>query len=341
MIKQRNLSGSLVQWIMAQTSLGPGIGEIKYVAPEASSTSQFRTQLQALGAEDEGKVYLTPATAFATMTGYRNDVMLVAPGAYNATAALAWSTPQTHMIGMGGPNQGGDYAEPNCVLYTDTAAVGSVLTITGYNCQFHNMTIQNAGDANTNLTAVTLSKYSNYFKNVAMVGTMVTSQLDVVAAASLYVGANAYNSIFEDCIMGTNVWGTRAGALSGVIRFTNTASSSCPQNLLFNRCRVLSAAETVTVAMVAMPANYCLDRIAEFRDCTFHNYSVNDAIKLNQVFYDACGTSHSVLLTGSCAAIGIDEWQDADGGNTRIGSTMPIVGTGGGLARNPTSITGS
>ena len=160
---------------------------------------------------------------------------------------------------------------------------------------------------------------------------------DTVAAASLYIAASGMYPLFEDCIIGQNVWDVREGALSGVLRFTGTTG---PQNGIFRRCTFLSASETATVAMVALPVNSCIDRLWLFDNCHFENFSVNAAVRLNQVFYDNCGTTHSIMLH-NCSAIGFDEWQDADQGNSYIGSNMPIVGVGGGLARNPTAVTGS
>jgi hypothetical protein len=339
MIKKRNLDPSLVQWIMTQTGLGPGIGEIFYVAPAASSTSQYRTQLQSMGIKDD-RIYLSPDTAYAAMVAGRNDVMLIAPGIYDLDAELAWSKANTHMIGLGGPNTLGDFYEPNVCVYTDSTSVASVVTVTGQNCQFHNVNFFQYGNNAACLTAFTLTAYGCYLKNCAFMGATTAGTDNVVAAASLYIGASAGYPIFEDCTIGQNCWYAREGALSGVLRFTNTSSATLPYNGKFIRCRFLSISETATVAMVALPANSCIAGTWLFDNCSFENYSVNWAANLNQVFYDACGTSHGIVLH-HCMALGIDEWQDADGGNNYIGSDMPIVGLGGGLARNPTAVTGS
>lgn len=339
MIKKRNLDPSLIQWIMSVTGLGPGIGEIFYVAPSSSATSQYRTQLQSMGVPD-CRIFTLPSLAFAEAVAYRNDVILVAPGAYAETASIAWNKANTHMIGLGGPNTMGDYSEPNVVVYTATSAVAEVINITGYNCQFHNFTIANFGNNAGNLSAVVVDAYGCYFKNVTFQGTATAGNDDVVAAASLYIADGGGYPIFEDCTIGQNCWDVREGALSGVLRFTGTSGSAQPYNGKFLRCRFLSVSETATVAMVALPANYCLSGTWMFDNCSFENYSVNWGHNLNQAFYDNCGTTHGIILH-HCVAIGIDEWQDADAGNNYIGADMPIVGLGGGLARNPTAVTGS
>ena len=76
MIKKRNLDPSLVQWIMTVTGLGPGIGELHWVAPVDSATSQYRAQLESWGVGIDHKIHTTVAGAFAKAVAYRNDVIL-------------------------------------------------------------------------------------------------------------------------------------------------------------------------------------------------------------------------------------------------------------------------
>ena len=144
MIKKRNLDNSLVQWIMGQTGLGPGIGNIKYLVPNTSSTSQFRNILQENNTPD-ADMFTTLASAEAAMEAYQNDVLLVMPGLYTESAETDWDKAWTHMIGLGGPNTYGEYAEPNCVIRTTGTSVVNTLDVTGQLCQFHNVTFNNYG----------------------------------------------------------------------------------------------------------------------------------------------------------------------------------------------------
>jgi len=333
-----------MSWERTQRSIiasivGPGLGEIYYVVAAKASTDAYYSLLKKRGVRDS-KIFASPATAYAATTASRNDVVAVYPGIYDLDTELAWSNANTHLIGLGGPNMLGDYYEPNVCIYTDSTSVASVVTVTGQNCQFRNINFFQAGNNAACLTAFTLTAYGCYFKNCAFMGTGTAGTDDVVAAASLYIGASAGYPIFEDCTIGQNCWDVREGALSGVLRFTNTSSATLPYNGRFLRCRFLSISETSTVAMVALPANSCIAGTWVFDNCSFENYSVNWAANLNQVFYDNCGTSHGIVLH-HCMAVGCDEWQDANAGNNYIGADMPIVGLGGGLARNPTAVTGS
>ncbi len=85
MIKKRNLDNSLIQWIMTVTGLGPGIGEVHYVALAASATSQYRTNLNAMGVGVDQPIHSTIQAAVTKKVDYRNDVILVLPGTYIET----------------------------------------------------------------------------------------------------------------------------------------------------------------------------------------------------------------------------------------------------------------
>jgi len=317
---------------------GPGCGQIKYVVAAKTSSNYYWDKLRTDGISD-GDIFTTVATAYAATTSGRNDVVAVTPGAYDETSSITWANSNTHLVGLGSPNVMGDYSEYNVVIYTDSTDNASTINMTGNNNQVINCTIQNAGNNAACLTAFTLNGYGNYFKNVSFQGVMTAGNDDTVAAASLYIAAGGSYPIFEDCYIGQNCWDVREGALSGVLRFTGTGAGG-PYNGTFRRCRFLSRSDTATVAMVALPANYCMHGIWLFDNCTFENYANNWGTNLNQVFYDNCGTTHGIFLH-HCGAIGIDEWQDADAGNNYIGADMPIVGVGGGLVANPTASTGS
>lgn len=274
-----------------------------------------------------GTALKTLAAAESACVASQNDCVLAMPAAYLETAELAWDKANTHLFGISGPNSGGDWSEPNVVFYTTGTAVASVITVTGANCRFENFTVSNYGDNAACLTAFTLNKYGCYFKNVAFQGVMTAGTDDVVAAASLYIDGDGMYPEFHDCIIGQNVWDTREGALSGMLRFTNTSGSG-PQNGLFRGCRFLSGSETATVAMVAIPVNYAIGRNWQFDDCHFDNFSVNHANSLNQVFYDNCGSTHDIILRNSTHR-GFSYWS---ANNTHIFTCQANAASNGGEA---------
>jgi len=331
MIKKRNLDSSLIQWIMSETGLGPGIGELQYVALAAASTSQYRTQLQSMGVDE---ISLLPSVAEAKMVAYRNDVMLVAPGAYAETAEIAWDKQASHIIGMGGPNTHGDYSEPNCVIYSATITVASVLTVTGNNCQFVNITVSNAGNNAACLTALTANAYGGSYRGCSFQGNMAANQLSTVAAASLYVGGAGMFNHFIDCQIGNDQWGKRSGANSGQVRFTGTVQ---PNGIIFKGCRVVSWSATTTCAAVALPANGAVGRGLTWDNCTFYNLNDPSWTNMSNVFYDNDAAGQTIILK-DCAAYGYAEWQALGAGvDRRIFSNMGVATAGGGLMIEPTA----
>ena len=337
MIKKRNLDPSLVQWIMTQTGLGPGVGEVFYVAPAASATSQYKTQLESMGVN---VVHALPSTAETYMTAYRNDVMLVAPGAYAETAEIAWDKANSHIIGLAGPHQGSDYSEFGVSIYSVTTDVAEVVDCTGHHSQFHNVNFTNAGNNAACLAAFNLDTYNCVFKGCAFHGVMTAGQDDVVAAAALYIDQAGFYPYFEDCQIGQNEWDAREGANSGVLRYVSGGSAGAPSNGVFRRCRFLSRSDTATVAMVAVPSVDFIGRAWLFDNCFFHNLSTTQT-NLNQAFYVNTSSSDNIPSVNlhHCMASGIDEWQNGD--VDAVVADMPIVGIGGGLGRAPTGTTGN
>lgn len=147
MIKKRNLDGALIQWIMTQTGLGPMVGDIRYVAPAVSSTSQFRSQLNDMGVDN---IETSIDTALGKTTDYRNDIVLIAPGTY--AESVADNLLNLHLLGCGG--------SPDAVILAPTAAQGLLVgadetaaaTMTGSTIK--NMTFLTPSTSNTTYAAL-------------------------------------------------------------------------------------------------------------------------------------------------------------------------------------------
>ena len=332
-IKRRHLSTGLEQWIMSTLQLGPGVGDVFYVA---IADSAYETWCKEQGA-DSDHLFALPSLAYAAATAARNDIICVFPGAYLETAEIAWAKANTHMIGLGGPNIGGDYSENNVVMYTTTANVASLLTVSGKNSQFAFFVVENNKDDADNLTAVTIDIHGTYWKRVAFHGNMQSTQNSTVAAASLYIGGAGMYPLFEDCIIGQDVWGERAAANSGILRFNDTGGR--PNGGIFRRCQFLSTGDTVTCAMVAIPAATSSGRGWLFDSCSFQHFD-DAGVSLNQAFYSVgAGVQKHTMLLHNCSAFGIDGWQDAN--DDVVIATMPITGTGGGLHIEPAGVAGA
>jgi len=339
MIKKRNLDPSLIQWIMTQTGLGPGVGELHWVAPAKSSTSQYRTQLQRWGVEQNYEIHTTIAKAEAEMVAYRNDVMMVMPGAYDETASLAWDKANSHILGLGGPNSLGDHSEPNVCIYTDSTEVAEVLNLTGQNSLFINVNVENYGAHASNIAAVNLNAYGCYFENCRIAGNMTSEQNGAVAAGSLLFSAGGMYPIFKNCQIGQDVWGTRTTANSGVIVYNN---SGRPNGSDFINCRIVSVGDDIACAMVRIATSTSIGRGHRFDNCIFSQFASLAAgdKDLTRCFYTpSTGVQKDIIHLHDCMGIGITEWQDDD--DDVVWADMPITGLGGGLGRNPTAPVGT
>lgn len=336
MIRKHNLDPSLVNWIMTITGLGPGIGDIHFVAP---ATSNYYFWMRDDLRIDPAHLHTTIADGEERLVDARNDCLLVAPGNYDQDTEIAWDKDFTHLIGLGGPNATqGDHYEPNVCIYTDATDVASVMTLTGAYCQFHNVQFWQYGNNAACLTAFTLDKYGATFKNVGFKGVATAGVDDVVAAASLYITGNGFYPYFEDCTIGQNEWDAREGANSGQLRFVGAAGA--PSNGTFRRCRFLSMSNTNTVAMVAVAGVDYIGRGWLMDNCFFYNESSNQTA-LNRAFYmNTSGSDNIPCFTlHNCVASGITEWQTDD--TSAIVADMPIVAVGGGLAVQPTASSGT
>jgi hypothetical protein len=330
-IRAKNLSQDLRNWIMAQTGLGPCIGEIFYVAPNDSSTSHYR---DALG-DVAGGIYTNVTDAYNAATAYRNDIIFVAPGAYDEGASIDWTKDNTHLIGLGGPNTRADYSEKNVVIYTDTTEVDYTIHLTGDHCIFMNIGINNAGANAGNYAALYVNGYGNYFENVSIIGNLAAEQLADEECASLFIGTNAHNCKWINCDIGEDCWGNRSAAHSGQVSFIGSA----PNGGLFRNCFFRSQSETATVAMITVyngaAGSTHIGRGWVFDNCIFNNFddSSTAGTDLNQVFdldvASGHGTAEPIILH-NCTAHGFTEWTACDS-NGVIAGAMPYYGAGGGL----------
>ncbi len=338
-----NYDNSLINYL--QNVLGIAmIGDIQFecAEPGAQTATGFYRELENWGVPD-AHIFETFALAYAATVTARNDVVVVMPGAVDEAAETTWSNSNTHAVGMSGPAGSTDYYMAGTVVYTDTTTAASVVDITGYNNQFHNIAFNNNGAGAGALTAIRVAGYQTRMVGCNMTGIMNSTQRAVATASSLLIASGCSNSVFDNCTIGHNVWGARTQANQGHLYFGGTTESGAsagqgPQNLHFKDCRLLSQGTTVTVPLVRTSpgGTEAIDRECLFENCSFGNFNGVDAT-LNAVISDPCQTWHNILLR-RCTAYGYEEWQVDDLGTHPgyVSADMPITGVAGGHARMPT-----
>jgi len=304
MIRKRNLDPSLVQWIMQQTGLGPGIGELHWVAPAASSTSQYRTQLQRWGVEQDYKIHTSPITAEAAMEANRNDVMLIMPGVYTTDDDFTWSNQRSHMLGLG-HNIRGWYGSGGDVTIRATAVDAAyAMLVTGSYSTFNNVYFQNRG-ANAACVSAVKDQARNIEYNRCMIGGFITSQQAGAAAACCLwidtsVTAAGHGLLLKDCFVG-HAGGYTRSSNNTLLLFgaTGAVSAGCDvtiDNTIFNTRSKVAGCSAIKFA-----ANYTVDRMFLIKNSTFHNfYDENDITStLTEVINDDCATTHKILVQNS------------------------------------------
>ena len=274
----------------------------------------------------------TVNAGYSAMVETQNDTLFCLPGTPSVLSEdLTWAKDFTHLVGLGGPAVESDHWVEGVTITSDWTGTASVITldITGHRNQFYNVNIQQPQAAAAAVTACRVSSYGNYFKNVHFCGMMTDTQDTGTASSSLEMYTYSGFSIFEDCIIGTSLYDTRS-AVNGQILFSNTDISKLPQDILFKGCRILNRSATATNPAVYLKANNAMDRLLEFRDCTFYNFWVDPSdILTSGVIKDACGTSHLILLSGSTCQYGWTDWADV---HTYVFAAMPTSSATGGTA---------
>ena len=316
---------------------GIGMGRTSYLVPATSSTSGYRAWLLKNGVSPQD-MYLTLAAAYADATAYRNDTIFAFPGNYLATAEQNLDKADVHIVGVTG-NVDNDYGYGGASFYTTGVGVARVFDVTAPRAQFHNIRVANHGANAACLQAVFLRGPSTVWKNCAIQGHMTSEQQGEALSSSLTIDRGGDSPHFEDCVFGNYNWGVRAAA-NAVLYFKNGEAGVPMDGGVFKRCRFLSETANVTYAMVKTQLK-SVTRMWLFEDCVFYNFCDATGAFLNQVFHDADTFYTHQFVLKRCTAVGFDEWQDSDIGFKSVMSDMPIVGLGGGLATQPTAITGS
>lgn len=273
----------------------------------------------------------TLAAGYDLLRDGRNDTLFIIPGTskINLTAEFDWAKSYANLVGLGAPPRVTDYYSEGVIIYTETITVANVLHVYGNCNQFHNIAVFNNGANAACVSALkvgaTIAGYNNRFYGSTFLGLMNSTQRAVETAASVRIASGSSDYYFEDCVIGSNVFGARTTAKQGHVYYGGTTESGIgagygPQNGMWRKCLFLSQGTTATVPMIRIEAggNEAMDRTHFFVKCIFDNWP-GQAATINMVFDDDSLTWHHVRLIDT-SAHGYGEWQDRD--NTFYTSNM-------------------
>ena len=303
MIKRRNLDNSLIQWIMTVTGLGPGIGDIKYVAPASSATSQFRTQLEAMKVSS-GDIFTGPKAAEAAIEGYRNDVVLAMPGTYSTEGDFTWSKRSAHLLGLGQPVNA--YYSSGDVIIRNLAATDAAyaMLMTGSYNQIRAISFHNFGENAACVSSVKDQGRNNHYHNVLFGGHVRSEQAGAALATCLWIDTAAgagtgYGLHLIDCNVGLSGSSTRTNN-NTLLLFGPTGGSSCGSDVVLRRTTFNSRSVVAGCSAIKFAANYTVDRMFLIDDCVFYNFYVDYLTStLTEVINNDCGTYVKILVKNS------------------------------------------
>jgi len=229
------------------------------------------------------------ATAYAKTTTNKNDavIMIGGPTGDTLSATLAWSNDYTHLIGTSSPLPG---VGQRCrILGGATTDLTEVVTWSGDGCIVANIQFYNGADADANNDAVTVSGHRNAFLNCMFSGMAHATPAARAGSASLSV--SGVENHFNNCYIGLDTI-TRAAANAELVMSGSKNS--------FWDCTIASQSDTAghfAVKVSGAGTN-------TWKDCLFHNMSVNWATTLTDAFNVTASSTYYIILQGNCQFIG-------------------------------------
>jgi len=315
-----------------------GRGEAYYLVPATSSTSLYRSWLEANGL-DPTKMFLTAATAEDAMKANRGDTLFILPGDHAVTASITWDKSNTNIVGVGSVNQrfqpstltvGG--VRVKCV----TTGIDNIFNITGDYVSLYNFGTFNSYDAAGNVCDIKIAGRNFYAEGCSFRGgTGATQIATAVAGIPVYInsavagGGNA--AYFKNCVLGSSGNTTRTKGPSCLYAIGGAAAGF---NIVLEDCILSSRCEAQTgnqVSMVLLEGAYAVDRELLFKGCNFYNFVENLANRLDVAIVDECTTTHTITIDQTTTLSGVDAWATP---MTYVQCAAPVGYVTGGIGVN-------
>ncbi len=230
---------------------------------------------------------LTAATA--KLESLKKDLIIFeeAAASVSLSAALTWDE---SLCGLIGTSASRAYQRSRI---GQSAAVASLLTVSGYGNQFANFRVMHGTASTTNKIALTITGAGNSFYNVniATTNTTVSAQSDF---KMVYIN-NTDESYFEKCVFGTMNAAQAAGALVHLVGGSMTAAH-------FKDCVFLMNASANAAFFIQYGAGVG-EGFTIFENCKF----INSGTTLT---YGIDGTglnNHQVFLDATCSFYGVTD----------------------------------
>ena len=266
---------------------------------------------------DAAKKTLT--AAFNLTTSGNNDTIFAIGGSTADTlaAALTWDHDYTHLVGMtnGLPGIGN-----RCrAIGGTTTDLTEIITVSATGCLFKNITFNNETDANVDSGSVVVSGNRNAFYNCQISGMLHATPAARAGSYSLTV--SGVENHFNACYIGVDT--ITRGAANAELVMSGSKNS-------FWDCTFASQSETAGKFAIKVSGA----GTNTWKNCLFHNTSVNWAQALTNAFNVSASSTHFVVLSGQCQFIGYTGVADVV---THIYGAGAAPNVGMYLSTNPTT----
>jgi len=293
------------------------VGNAYYLDPTDGSDGNSGT------APDDA--FATLPTAYAALEAGQHDVLYYISGSssISLSAVLDWSKSYTHFVGIGSAPGG----SPRARIFPATGATGisPMITFSGHGCVVANIAVKMDKADATSLIAVSVTGYSNEFRDCHFAGG-VNATCAVDGCASLLLNG-AEENMFVNCRFGVTTIPLATGGT--VLQFDGSAKEN-----IFRDCQVCVLIGNAGARLVEVIDGSGVDQINWFFNTPFISNSVNRATTMASAWEIPAltGTTALVYLDEGCKGIGFTDWDDDDRGLLFLASGTITGGGNSGIA---------
>jgi hypothetical protein len=226
----------------------------------------------------------TLANAYGMIESLKNQVIVFEESASSISLASAFTWSKS-LSGLIGTSWNDGYARSRI---SHSAAVATLLTVSGYGNKFANFRVMYGTASATNKTALSVTGAGNTFKNVNIAGTNATAMAE---SDFRLINIETDETYFENCQIGNINAAQAAGSL---VYF----GASCTPNMTFRDCTFLMNASANAAFFLQFSAGVG-EAVVKFFNCKFINTGTTltygiDGTGLNNciVFLDATCSFH-------------------------------------------------
>jgi len=306
--------------------LPPICGTWFHVAPETGSDTgrTGKSLSQAFASFSKAVTVLKARATAAGHDGLGDGIVLWSQGTTTAhctsylTSAIDFTLSGVTVVGMCAPTLLAQRARIANSAAVAGQSLATLLTISGNNNSFYNLSLFNGGTTGTGCLSITGNR--NYLSRVHAVGGAGVSAASV---ADLDLVLSGSENTLEDCLFGTDTF-DKGDLAGGNIKLIGGGARN-----KFRRCETLTWRSTGTTAgAILLSGGDCITRSVTFEDCLFRVYSLANAVTEARAIIGTVPNNGNLLML-DCKLFGYTSYCVT--GNARVYVSSPAANATGGV----------